>query len=155
LFSCLASSLQQGDYFLLGLDLRKSAAVLEPAYNDAAGITAAFNRNLLQRMNRELGARFDLSAFAHLAFYNSRLSQIEMHLQSVRAQEVGIADLDMRVPFRAGETIHTEISRKFDPAEIRAQLQLYGFQSRSQWTDARGWFLTFLFQFTQETGSAP
>jgi uncharacterized SAM-dependent methyltransferase len=155
LFSSLASSLREGDYFLLGLDLRKSTAVLESAYNDAAGVTAAFNRNLLRRMNRELGARFDLSAFAHLAFYDSRLSQVEMHLRSARAQEVEIADLDMRVPFRAGETIHTEISRKFDPTEVRTQLRPYGFQSRAQWTDTRGWFLVSLFQFTRGAKSAP
>jgi len=150
LFSCLASSLQRDDYVLLGLDLRKAAAILEPAYNDAAGVTAAFNRNLLQRMNRELGARFDLSSFAHLAFYNRQLNQIEMHLQSSGAQEVIIADLDLRVPFRSGETIHTEISRKFDPTEISVQLQPYGFRPHTPWTDARGWFLVSLFQFTGE-----
>jgi uncharacterized SAM-dependent methyltransferase len=104
-------------------------------------------------MNRELGARFDLSSFAHLAFYNQQLNQIEMHLQSTRAQEVAIADLDLRVPFRSGETIHTEISRKFDLAEICLQLQPYGFQPHIQWTDAHGWFLVSLFRFTGETGS--
>jgi L-histidine N-alpha-methyltransferase len=147
LFSSLASSLQAGDYLLLGLDLRKSATILEPAYNDAAGVTAAFNRNLLQRINRELGADFDLAAFAHLAFYNQKLGQIEMHLQSTRTQEVAISDLDLRVPFHTGETIHTEISRKFDAAETRAHLQPYGFQHRARWTDAHGWFLVSLFQF--------
>ena len=148
LFACLASSLQPGDYLLLGLDLRKPATILEPAYNDAAGVTAAFNCNLLRRMNRELEARFDLSAFTHLAFYNGQLSQIEMHLQSTRAQEVAIATLNLRVPFRAEETIHTEISRKFDQAELNAQLQPYGFQPRARWTDVHGWFLVSLFQFT-------
>jgi L-histidine N-alpha-methyltransferase len=148
LFASLASSLQAGDYFLLGLDLRKSATILESAYNDAAGITAAFNLNLLQRMNRELGAGFNLASFAHLAFYNQQLSQIEMHLQSTRAQEVAIDDLDLRVLFRAGETIHTEISRKFDAAEIRAHLQTHGFRPRGTWTDERGWFLVLLAQFS-------
>ncbi len=155
LFSFLSSSLHVGDYFLLGLDLRKSATILEPAYNDAAGVTAAFNRNLLQRMNRELGAGFDLASFAHLAFYNQQFSQIEMHLQSTRAQEVAIDDLDLRVPFRSGETIHTEISRKFDSAEISAHLQPYGFRSRARWTDVRGWFVVSLFQFTGATSSKP
>jgi L-histidine N-alpha-methyltransferase len=153
LFFSLASSLQVGDYLLLGLDLRKSATILEPAYNDAAGVTAAFNRNLLQRMNRELGAGFDLASFAHLAFYNRQLSQIEMHLQSTRTQEVAIDDLALRVPFRAGETIHTEISRKFDSAEIRAYLQPYGFQPRARWTDTHGWFLVSLFQLIGTTSS--
>jgi dimethylhistidine N-methyltransferase len=147
LFSSLASSLQVGDYFLLGLDLRKSATILEPAYNDAAGVTAAFNCNLLQRINRELGADFDLASFNHLAFYNQPLSQIEMHLQSSRTQEVIINDLTLRVQFRAGETMQTEISRKFDAAETRAHLQPYGFEHRARWTDARGWFLVSLFQF--------
>jgi len=153
LFSSLASSLQAGDYFLLGLDLRKSAAVLEPAYNDAAGVTAAFNRNLLQRINRELGADFELASFAHVAFYNQQLSQIEMHLRSTRAQEVLVSDLALRVQFRAGETMQTEISRKFDAAEARAHLQPYGFEHRARWTDARGWFLVSLFQFTGATGA--
>jgi dimethylhistidine N-methyltransferase len=147
LFARLASSLQRGDYLLLGLDLKKPAAILEPAYNDAAGVTAAFNCNLLRRMNRELEARFDLSAFTHLAFYNAQLSQIEMHLQSTRVQEVAITALNLRVPFRAAETIHTEISRKFDWAELDAQLQPYGFQPRARWTDERGWFLLSLSQF--------
>lgn len=147
LFSYLASSLRANDYFLLGLDLRKPVEILEPAYNDAAGVTAAFNLNLLRRMNQELHARFNLSSFSHRAFYYQRLSQIEMHLQSRVEQEVRIADLDLRVPFRAGETIHTEISRKFDPAEIIEQLAPYGFQPRALWTDARHWFLVCLFRF--------
>jgi len=148
LFGHLASSLQANDYFLLGLDLRKPVEILEPAYNDAAGVTAAFNLNLLRRVNRELAARFNLSSFLHLAFYNQRLSQIEMHLQSTVEQEVMIADIDLRVPFQAGETIHTEISRKFDPAEIIEQLASHGFQPRALWTDVRDWFLVCLFRFT-------
>ena len=148
LFGYLASSLQVGDHFLLGLDLRKPIDIVEPAYNDAAGVTAAFNLNLLHRMNHELRASFDLSTFSHLAFYNQRLHQIEMHLRSERKQEVMVGDLDLQVSFRAGETIHTEISRKFDPAEIRVQLALYGFELRARWTDAREWFLVSLFRFT-------
>jgi L-histidine Nalpha-methyltransferase len=147
LFGHLASSLQAKDHLLLGLDLRKPVEVLESAYNDAAGVTAAFNLNLLQRINRELRAGFDLSAFLHLAFYNQLFHQIEMHLQSSLEQEVTIADLDLRARFQAGETIHTEISRKFDPAEIIGQLALYGFQPSAMWTDARKWFLVGLFQF--------
>ncbi|NOT55947.1 MAG: L-histidine N(alpha)-methyltransferase [Deltaproteobacteria bacterium] len=152
LFTQLARTLQRGDYFLIGLDLRKPIAVLEPAYNDAAGVTAAFNLNLLQRMNRELGARFDASTFAHHAFYNMDQHQVEMHLRSTVAQEVRISALEMRVAFDAGETIHTEISRKFEPAEVRAQLASHGFTPRAQWADAREWFLVSLFQYT---GAAP
>lgn len=153
LFEQLASSLQTNDHLLLGLDLRKPVPVLEAAYNDAAGVTAAFNLNLLRRLNRELQARFDLSTFSHLAFYNDRLHQIEMHLQSKITQEVTVGDLDLRVSFRAGETIHTEISRKFDPAEISEHLAAYGFHPRALWTDARRWFLLGLFEFTGRVAS--
>ncbi|MGH7962662.1 MAG: L-histidine N(alpha)-methyltransferase, partial [Candidatus Binatia bacterium] len=135
-------------YLLLGLDLRKPVEILEHAYNDAAGVTAAFNLNLLQRINRELQADFDLSSFSHWAFYNQQLHQIEMHLRSNSAQVVTIADLDLQVAFRAGETIHTEISRKFDPSETRRQLASHGFQSCALWTDTRTWFLVGLFRFT-------
>jgi dimethylhistidine N-methyltransferase len=148
LFAQLARTLHRGDYFLVGLDLRKPITVLEPAYNDAAGVTAAFNLNLLHRMNRELAASFNLSTFTHLAFYNSDHHQIEMHLQSTIEQEVTIADLQFRAAFRAGETIHTEISRKFDAEEIRSQLVNCGFSPRAQWTDKRGWFRVSLFQYT-------
>jgi dimethylhistidine N-methyltransferase len=148
LFAQLSRTLHRGDYFLVGLDLRKPITVLEPAYNDAAGVTAAFNLNLLHRMNRELAAGFNLSTFTHLAFYNSDYHQIEMHLRSTIEQEVTIADLQFRATFRAGETIHTEISRKFDAEEIRVQLAGCGFTPRAQWADERGWFRVSLFQYT-------
>lgn len=153
LFTQLANVLRTGDYFLIGLDLRKQLDVLEPAYNDAAGVTAAFNLNLLRRINRELVGGFDLSAFSHRAFYNPAFHQIEMHLQSEKKQEVTVSDLGLRVPFRAGETIHTEISRKFDSTEICAQLAEYGFTPRALWTDESHWFLVALFRFRgTETG---
>jgi len=147
LFTRLAGALQVGDYFLLGLDLRKSSEVLESAYNDAAGVTAAFNLNLLRRINRELSGSFNLAAFSHLAFYNLALHQIEMHLQSAVDQQVRVADLSLRIPFQAGETIHTEISRKFDVDEVCTQLADYGFRPRALWTGTRGWFLVALFRF--------
>lgn len=147
LFARLAGALQARDYLLLGLDLRKSREVLEPAYNDAAGITAAFNLNLLRRINRELSGSFDLATFSHLAFYDLTRHQIEMHLQSTVDQQVSVTDLSLHVPFRAGETIHTEISRKFDADEVCAQLVDYGFRPRALWTDTRGWFLVSLFRF--------
>jgi L-histidine Nalpha-methyltransferase len=154
LFAQLARTLKRGDYFLLGIDLRKSITVLESAYNDAAGVTAAFNLNLLHRMNRELAARFDPSTFTHLAFYNPEHHQIEMHLQSTIGQEVTIADLQFQAAFRAGETIHTEISRKFDAVEIQARLADCGFTPGAQWTDERGWFLVSLFRYTGLTSDA-
>jgi len=147
LFTRLTQALQPGDYLLLGCDLQKPVTILEPAYNDAAGVTSAFNLNLLQRMNRELAAQFDLSQFSHLAFYNRQLNQIEMHLQSEKKQEVMIGDLGLRVAFRSGETIHTEVSRKFSPPEISAQLAACGFQQRALWSDANEWFMVALFRF--------
>ena len=147
LFVQLANVLRSGDYFLVGLDLRKQLNVLEPAYNDAAGVTAAFNLNLLRRINRELAGAFNLAAFSHRAFYNHTSHQIEMHLQSEKKQEVTVSGLGLRVPFRQGETIHTEISRKFDTAEICAQLAEYGFTPRALWTDEARWFLVALFRF--------
>ena len=149
LFAALARALQTGDFLLIGLDLRKSTSILEPAYNDAAGVTAAFNLNLLRRMNRELRANFELSCFSHVAFYNSIQHQIEMHLRSACDQRVVIHDLDLQVSFRAGETIHTEISRKFDLEEMTAQLAPFGFQPQQRWTDEHSWFAVCLFQFTK------
>ena len=151
LFTQLAAMLQPNDYFLMGLDLRKPVEVLETAYNDAAGVTAAFNLNLLRRINRELGADFNLDQFSHLAFYNSDEHQIEMHLQSCIAQEVEIAELGLRVAFQPEETIHTEISRKFDAAVVANQLAPYGFETCAQWTDERNWFLMIIFRFTGQT----
>lgn len=147
LFAKLTETLKPGDFFLLGCDLQKPIDILEPAYNDAAGVTAAFNLNLLQRMNRELAARFDLSRFSHLAFYNQELHQIEMHLLSEKQQQVTISGLNLHIPFRAEETIHTEISRKFSPTEISAQLAACGFLQRALWMDPRGWFMVALFRF--------
>jgi L-histidine N-alpha-methyltransferase len=152
-FGHLAASLQDGDYLLLGLDLRKPVDILEAAYNDRAGVTALFNLNMLKRLNRELHANFHLANFAHLAFYNRDYHQIEMHLQSTAAQEVNIPDLGLRVPFRRGETIHTEISRKFDLREIRLQLAVYGFQLCAQWTDGREWFVVNVFRFRGRAAS--
>ena len=148
LFQRLAASLHPGDQFLLGLDLRKSVEVLEAAYNDAAGVTADFNLNILRHINRELQADFQLAQFSHLAFYNQELHQIEMHLKSEVAQKVTIAALDLAVSFRAGETIHTEISRKFDAQEVKEQLAGYGFRFQSEWTDPDSRFLLSLFRHT-------
>jgi L-histidine N-alpha-methyltransferase len=109
-----AATMREDDLFLLGTDLIKDPAVLNAAYNDGAGITAEFNRNVLRVINRELGARFDLEKFSHYSFYNPFESRIEMHLVSVEDQTVPIRGLDMEVPFEKGETIFTEISRKFN-----------------------------------------
>ena len=104
-------TLGEGALFLVGVDLRKDKAILVPAYDDAAGITAAFNLNLLHRLNREAGADFDVDAFAHRAIWNDAESRIEMHLQSRRDQVATVAGT--RIALRAGETIHTENSYKY------------------------------------------
>jgi len=108
-----------GDRFVLGVDLRKDVCVIEAAYNDAAGVTAEFNRNVLRVLNRELGADFDVRDFAHRAPYNRAAHRIEMHLVARRALEVHIPHV-ARVAFRAGESIRTEISCKYDRASVEA-----------------------------------
>jgi len=107
-----------GDHFLLGVDLRKDVHVIEAAYNDAAGVTAEFNRNVLRVLNRELGADFDERDFAHRAIYNREAHRIEMHLVARRALDAHIPRIGT-VPFRAGESIRTEISCKYDRASVR------------------------------------
>jgi uncharacterized SAM-dependent methyltransferase len=135
-----------GDTLLLGLDLKKDAAVLHRAYNDAAGVTAAFNLNLLERINRELGGRFELERFQHRAFYNEEEGRIEMHLESRVGQIVPIERLGRSFPFRTGETIHTENSYKYDPQGLQELLQQSGLSVRRQWLDPRRWFALTLIE---------
>ncbi|HEY0558389.1 MAG TPA: L-histidine N(alpha)-methyltransferase [Thermoanaerobaculia bacterium] len=138
------SLLDPGEGFLLGVDLKKPASVLIPAYDDPLGVTAAFNLNLLGRINRELGGAFDLRAFRHRAIYNARDGRVEMHLESRRDQTVAIAGLGIEVPFAAGETIHTESSYKFDREQIAALAADTGFAVRQAWTDSEGRFASNL-----------
>lgn len=130
----VAQQLAADDGFLIGVDLKKDLAILHAAYNDAGGVTAAFNLNLLARCNRELGADFDLTAFAHRAFYNEAAGRIEMHLESTREQRVQVAGWDF--VFMPGETIHTENSYKYQPDEIRHLAVQAGFEPQRTWTDA-------------------
>jgi dimethylhistidine N-methyltransferase len=123
---------------LVGVDLKKDATVLHAAYNDARGVTAAFNLNMLARINRELGADFNLRRFRHYAFYNPALGRIEMHLVSLAAQAVNIGN--HRFGFEAGESIHTENSYKYSPGEFRALAQRAGFRGKRVWLDRRGLF---------------
>ncbi|MEO9188616.1 MAG: L-histidine N(alpha)-methyltransferase [Acetobacteraceae bacterium] len=118
---------------LVGVDLRKDAALVLPAYDDAAGVTAAFNLNILARLNREAGADFDLDGFAHRAVWNAEESRIEMHLVSRRAQTAGIDGCTIR--FAAGETIHTENSYKHTPEAFRAIAEAAGWRAERMWTD--------------------
>lgn len=134
------------DRLLLGVDRRKARAVLEPAYDDAQGVTAQFNLNILARINRELGGQFRLSQFDHRAVYDEERGRIEMYLVSTQAQEVPIQDLDLVVPFAAGEAIHTENSYKYSDDEIEALAAGSGFAVERQWHDPRRWFSVNLFR---------
>lgn len=138
------AGLKAGDSFLLGVDLAKAESILLAAYDDAAGVTAAFNRNVLVRLNRELDAEFALEAFAHRAVWNSIASRIEMHLISRDAQRVQVGALDLTVDFAVGESIHTENSYKYRPGQAEALLAETGFRAEATWTDARGWFAVCL-----------
>jgi dimethylhistidine N-methyltransferase len=123
-----------GGAMLVGVDLKKDPGVLHAAYNDAQGVTAAFNLNLLARINRELGADFDLDAFRHRAFYNVAAGRIEMHLASMREQQVNLNG--RRFFFRENETIHTENSYKYSVAEFQALAREAGFSPECCWIDA-------------------
>ena len=127
-----------GGGLLLGVDLRKDRRVLEAAYDDALGVTAAFNRNLLVRINRELGADFDPDSFRHRAFYNAAHSRIEMHLVSERDRYVRIGETAIR--FRRGESIHTENSHKYDVGELTRRAAACGLRTDAMWTDERCYF---------------
>ncbi len=136
--------LRPGDGLLLGVDLRKSESILLPAYDDALGVTAAFNLNLLSRINQELGGKFDLGTFRHRARWNRELGRIEMHLESLREQTVPIRGLGLEVRFAAGETIHTESSYKLDPGQVAEMAGAGGFALRRTWTDRGGRFASNL-----------
>ena len=123
---------------ILGVDRRKDAHVLHAAYNDAAGVTAAFNLNLLTRLNRELNATFDLSTFRHWAHFNDDASRIEMHLESMIAQQVCVGGAS--IVFERGETILTECSYKYDREMLDAVIRPAGFEVEKLWTDERDWF---------------
>lgn len=138
----LASGLSDGDGLLIGVDLKKDHHVLEAAYNDSKGVTAAFNKNLLKRLNRELNSNFDLDAFEHHAFYNSEKGRIEMHLESKKAQTVFVADKEFY--FSEGETIHTENSNKYTISEFR-ELASNSFSCLKTWTDSRNYFSVHYF----------
>jgi dimethylhistidine N-methyltransferase len=128
----------QAERVLVGVDLRKDASVLHAAYNDSRGVTAAFNLNLLARINRELGADFDLKRFSHYAFYNAAGGRIEMHLVSTARQSVRIGR--HRFEFETGESIHTENSYKYSIEGFRELAARAGYAAAKTWTDRRGLF---------------
>ncbi|MEH2409418.1 L-histidine N(alpha)-methyltransferase [Nostoc sp.] len=145
-FSQITEALQVGEYFLLGIDLRKPKQILEPAYNDSQGVTAAFNLNMLEHLNQRFEGNFDTTQFEHWAFYNESEHQIEMHLRSRRSQIVELRALNLKVNFTLGETILTEISRKFDLNTIKPQLTAQGLLPLHVWTDPNQWFGLLLCQ---------
>ena len=138
------SQLVAGDALLLGADLVKDRQTLLQAYDDAAGVTAAFNKNILLRINRELGSNFNPHLFRHRARWNEASSRIEMHLESLITQIVFIPALDMQIRLNRAETIHTENSYKFTDEQVRGLLDRAGFRISKQWKDGRGWFGEYL-----------
>lgn len=141
----LRGVLRDGDSLLLGADLKKDRATLEAAYDDALGVTAAFNLNQLVRLNREFGADFKLRAFRHVALYNEEQGRIEIYIESKLAQVVQLPGLDMDITFAEGERIHTENSNKYDPAALDALAASTGFSCARRWTDESGRFSSNLF----------
>jgi len=133
-----ARVLGQGATMIVGVDLTKDEAVLNAAYNDAAGVTAEFNLNILARMNRELDGNFDVASFCHRAFYNTEHHRIEMHLESLRAQTVTVAG--RAFSFEKGETIHTENSYKYTVDSFRALARDAGWRWAATWTDEKNYF---------------
>lgn len=133
-----AAVLLQGGALLLGTDLVKDPAVLHAAYNDAQGVTAAFNRNLLRRAQRELQAELAPEGFAHSAFYNAPLQRVEMHLMSLQQQRIWVAGQGFE--FEEGATLHTENSYKFTVAQVQELAQRAGFEAGPCWLDEQGWF---------------
>jgi L-histidine Nalpha-methyltransferase len=159
----IQQALQPGEFFLLGVDLQKPVSVLEAAYNDAQGVTAAFNLNILTHLNRRFQGNFNLAQFEHWAFYRTHSSsanrssayQIEMHLRSLRSQTITFKDLGFEVSLQAGETIRTEISRKFHLPTLTAVLENHAIAPLHTWTDSNTWFALLLCQRQCMTGDCP
>ncbi|KOP27333.1 methyltransferase [Hapalosiphon sp. MRB220] len=146
-FLCrISHTLNPGDYFLLGIDLQKPEEILSAAYNDSQGVTAAFNLNMLSHLNWRFQGNFDPSLFTHQAIYNQADAQIEMYLHCHKSHWVSLEILDLKILFESGEKILTEISRKFDLANIQKELDIQGLKTRKIWTDPKQWFGLILCQ---------
>ena len=140
ILSMIRQTMRPDDSLLLGTDLAKERSVLEAAYDDSRGVTAAFNLNLLRRINRELGADFPLDAFCHRATYDADRGRVEMHLVSNRDHTVTISAARTAFRFAAGETVHTESSHKYTPEMLSTLRTAASFVEDAAWTDDRGWF---------------
>ncbi len=144
LLAAMSLAFASGDALLLGTDLKKAAATLESAYDDPTGVTAAFNKNVLGRIDRELAGEFDLRAFRHVAHYDPERGSVDSFLESMRAQTVRIGRLGMAVDLAAGERIHTESSYKFALADVERLAAQTGWRLERSWTDAAGRFAVSL-----------
>ncbi|MEM7555678.1 MAG: L-histidine N(alpha)-methyltransferase [Cyanobacteria bacterium P01_A01_bin.84] len=142
----IKNSLQPGEYFLLGADLQKPKQIVEPAYNDSQGVTAAFSLNLLDHLNWRFDGNFDKDKFEFWSFYNETESRIEMHIRSIESQSFELRALNLTVDFEEGETIRTEISRKFNLDSLKEELKARGFTTQQAWTDSNDWFSLILLQ---------
>jgi dimethylhistidine N-methyltransferase len=144
-----ARALLAGGDLIVGVDTKKDKKILDAAYDDAQGVTAAFNLNLLRRANAELGADFDLAAFRHVAFYDETKGRIEMHLESLKAQKASVGGRDYA--FRASERILTEISCKYAVAEFQDVARAAGFAPLAAWTDDQARFSVHYLRGAGET----
>ena len=142
----VACTLRKGDYFLLGTDLQKPKEILEAAYNDSQNVTAAFNLNILSHLNWRFQGDFDPNLFTHQAIYNQTENQIEMYLHCLDDHQVSLEVLDLNIQFKTGESILTEISRKFDLEVLESQLELQGLKTLKVWTDPQKLFSLVLCQ---------
>jgi len=146
--STMAAALQPDDFFLVGIDLVKEVHLLEAAYNDAAGVTSNFTRNLFARMNRELGSSLDTDAIEHVARYHPAREQIETFAYFRRQQVLYLAPIDTRIIIPQGESVRIEISRKFRLEHFVPYLEGFGFVAEQTFTDERGWFVLVLLRRT-------
>ncbi len=139
-FQELAQVLRPGDEMLLGVDMVKDAAVMEEAYNDSQGVTAEFNRNIVNVVNRMIGSQLDPGMFEHVAFFNPEESRIEMHLRALAPATVRVEGLEAPIEIQEGEMIHTENSYKFTPEQVQGMIEGVGLSVRESHSDERGWF---------------
>ena len=142
----ISKHMKKGDYFLLGVDLIKDISVLEAAYNDAAGITAAFTKNYFARMNRELGSSLDLEHIEHVAVFNSAKNRMEISVEFTKTQKIHIESQHQTFTVKKGEMLPVEISRKFHLPAVKDHLRSYGFEPVKTFTDSKNWFGLLLFQ---------
>jgi len=138
--SLVRTSMKKSDYLLVGFDMMKDPSILIPAYNDAQGVTAQFTLNILERINRELDGEFDVKLFAHRANFNTGKGHIEIHVESIKKQDVRINKINKTVHFEKGETIHVENSHKFTNEQINKLASESGFEIENIWADDKNWF---------------